>query len=538
MTVAENIEFGAADPAGRTAPNGRGGARSCSSSSASPASACRCAHQLSGGQLQRVAARAGARVAIRPSSCWTSPSARSTSRSAPSCAGPCKEIQRRLGVTTILVTHDQEEAFELGRPDRRRRPRASRRDRSGRGDLLAPEIALRGTFLGAGTVLIGRCEEGSARFGEHSFPLPATSPHEEGSRLRVLIRPEQVRLGGAADGAGAVDLGEGEVVERTFAAAMRRVRVRLPLPAATRQIAPAPPDAASLLVEASEIASEPPATGKVRVSIAGWHLLDPAPPAILVCDTGRGGRHHLAVARDIAERLEAVPTVLAIAPDAEEADRVGRALRRRLAREGLAYADVRLRYGDIASQIEAEQAESLYELVVVGDRSSLARRLGLSRGPKSLGPTLRALVVRSLAPLLVVDGEPPDFRRLLLCTAAGAPSARDARFVARLARRLATGVTLLHVRTSSADAGAENADRLAEAREALAAAGVEARVRVRVAADIASGILEEAAAGGHGLIAVGQRARGVESVLPDDGVLLRLFERADRPVLMVPAEKV
>src|SRR3984893_593670 len=68
-----------------------------------------------------------------------------------------REVQKTLGVTTVLVTHDQDEAFELGQ----------RIGIVDRGRLLEvgtpehlyskPKSLFVATFLGAGTVLVGRC---------------------------------------------------------------------------------------------------------------------------------------------------------------------------------------------------------------------------------------------------------------------------------------------------------------------------------------------------------------------------------------------
>ncbi|HET6315925.1 MAG TPA: ABC transporter ATP-binding protein, partial [Chloroflexota bacterium] len=73
----------------------------------------RYADQLSGGQLQRVAlARA---LAYEPSVLLLDePFGALDVRIRGQLRRSLKEIQRRLNVATILVTHDQEEAFELG----------------------------------------------------------------------------------------------------------------------------------------------------------------------------------------------------------------------------------------------------------------------------------------------------------------------------------------------------------------------------------------------------------------------------------------
>src|SRR5947207_3212411 len=211
----------------------------------------RFAHQLSGGQQQRVAlARA---LAYEPDVLLLDePFGALDVKIRSQLRRSLKEIQQRLGVTTILVTHDQEEAFELA-------------DRIGvidRGRLLEvgasetlyahPKSLFAATFLGAGTVLVGRAEKGQARFGELTLPIPAESPHEEGARVQLLFRPEQVVLGSDASPPDAPVVVKGTIVEESFGGPLRRLRVRLPRSPGTRQLAPPPAfGEESLLVDAT-----------------------------------------------------------------------------------------------------------------------------------------------------------------------------------------------------------------------------------------------------------------------------------------------
>src|SRR5713226_817205 len=105
-----------------------------------------------------------------------------------------KEIQQRLGVTTILVTHDQEEAFELA--DRIGAVERGRLLEVGRSEELyeRPRSLFAATFLGAGTVLVGRARDGQARFGSLTLPIPDDAPHDEGAAVQLLFRPEHVEL--------------------------------------------------------------------------------------------------------------------------------------------------------------------------------------------------------------------------------------------------------------------------------------------------------------------------------------------------------
>ena len=151
-----------------------------------------------------------------------------------------RDIQRRLKVTTILVTHDQEEAFEMA--DRIGVVERGRLVEVGRPEELysRPDSLFAATFVGAGTVLVGRCREGQADFGALVLPVPDEVRHDEGAPVRVLIRPEQVSLTEDAPKE-QPGLGRGQVLEGSFAGALRRVRVRIPRPPRTRQISPPVP---------------------------------------------------------------------------------------------------------------------------------------------------------------------------------------------------------------------------------------------------------------------------------------------------------
>ncbi|MCO6429804.1 MAG: ABC transporter ATP-binding protein, partial [Deltaproteobacteria bacterium] len=150
--------------------------------------------QLSGGQRQRVAlARA---LAFEPSVLLLDePFGALDVKIRSQLRSMLRKVQSELGVTTILVTHDQEEAFELG-------------DRIGileRGQLVevgdpqalyhGPATETAATFLGSGNLVVGRIEGGKIRMGKLLLPFPAGGPaHEEGGPVRVLFRPEAIEI--------------------------------------------------------------------------------------------------------------------------------------------------------------------------------------------------------------------------------------------------------------------------------------------------------------------------------------------------------
>ena len=102
----------AREPARRARRGRRGGSRSCSRWSASRTRAT--SIRPSSRAASSSGSRSPARWRPRPACCCsTSRSRRSTPRSGRICATRSRQLQRRLGVTTIMVTHDQEEALTM-----------------------------------------------------------------------------------------------------------------------------------------------------------------------------------------------------------------------------------------------------------------------------------------------------------------------------------------------------------------------------------------------------------------------------------------
>src|SRR5262252_4851333 len=146
-----------------------------------------------------------------------------------------KDIQQQLGVTAVLVTHDQEEAFELA--DRIAVIERGRVLEVGTAEDLysRPSTLFVSTFLGAGTVLVGRAQGDRAHFGNLSLPIPPEVPHDDGARVELLFRPEQVALSKSKPDESDAIVGQGKIVEQSFTGMLRRVRLRLPRLVGTRQ---------------------------------------------------------------------------------------------------------------------------------------------------------------------------------------------------------------------------------------------------------------------------------------------------------------
>jgi sulfate/thiosulfate transport system ATP-binding protein len=530
MTVAENIEFGleirkvpAAERNRRrdelldqVGLAGMGG---------------RYAHQLSGGQQQRVAlARA---LAYEPAVLLLDePFGALDVKIRSQLRRGLKEVVKRREVTTILVTHDQEEAFELA-------------DRIGiieRGHLLeigdAPSLYARpkntfvASFLGSGTLLVGRARGNVAHFGRLCLPIPAHLPHEEESPVQVLFRPEEVRL--TRDSLSKAPLlGRGAVIEECFLGGFKRVRLRLPRLQMVRQISPpAPFGEDNLLVDAlvpavQDLAGNP----QWWVSVSDWHILKPPPPKLLVCDSGKQAVGALRMGGLLANQLRADVTVLHVRPGNEGRDRAGDALESRLNNYGLSGAELRLRFGRTASQILSEQYDDFYLFLIVNfsDRPS-----GQSR---RLSGNLTLVLEQAAIPVLIAKGEVREPKRILICTAAGEPGKSDVRMGGWLARRLRSEVTLLYVSSPGEQDCSLPLSHLQRGAATLRALDVFSQTKTRNAASAAEGILAETEEGAYDLIVVGSHRPSAKSRSALDDVTLQILAGAAVPILVVPGDE-
>ncbi len=182
--------------------------------------------QLSGGQQQRVAlARALApepRVLLLDEPLSNlDPTLRERTR---------REIRgliRRVGITTVIVTHEQEEAFDLG--DLVAVMRQGRVEQVGTPEQLygAPVNPFVAGFVGRASALEGTAVESDTlttrvRVGDAiwSVPSPASGPLH--GALTLMVRPEGLRLSGLASPGV-----NGAVIDRRFIGAEALYTIRL-----------------------------------------------------------------------------------------------------------------------------------------------------------------------------------------------------------------------------------------------------------------------------------------------------------------------
>jgi sulfate/thiosulfate transport system ATP-binding protein len=184
--------------------------------------------QLSGGQQQRVAvARA---LAHKPEVLLLDePFGALDAKIREELRRTIRQVQRELGITTVLVTHDQEEAFALA--DRIGVMNHGRLLEIGRPNELYTRPATRfvATFLGAANLILARQTKEGIRFGERPVSARAAAPIHGAREHEVVavVRPEEIEVAPTREALTAGYLARGAVDEILFTGALERMRVRL-----------------------------------------------------------------------------------------------------------------------------------------------------------------------------------------------------------------------------------------------------------------------------------------------------------------------
>ncbi|MFJ3420491.1 MULTISPECIES: ABC transporter ATP-binding protein [unclassified Streptomyces] len=174
-------------------------------------------HQLSGGQQQRVAlARA---LALRPRVLLLDePLSALDAKVRLSLREEIRRLQQELGITTLFVTHDQEEALSIA--DRVAVMRAGRLEQCAAPAELygRPATPFVAEFVGTMSRLPGRLTDGAVEVLGQRLPVDGEAP--AGPDVDVLVRPEAIDV--RAD-----ETGDARVVATAFLGAVVRVTVRL-----------------------------------------------------------------------------------------------------------------------------------------------------------------------------------------------------------------------------------------------------------------------------------------------------------------------
>jgi putative spermidine/putrescine transport system ATP-binding protein len=182
----------------------------------------RYAHQLSGGQQQRVAlARA---LVTRPRVLLLDePLSALDAKVRVQLREEIRRIQTELGITTLFVTHDQDEALAVA--DRVAVMRDGRIEQVGTPEELytRPATPFIADFVGLSNRLPGEVLHGFATV--HGITLPLVDPSQADGPVRVFVRPEDLSL--APDGTPGAAALAGTVRLSSFLGSLRRTTVAL-----------------------------------------------------------------------------------------------------------------------------------------------------------------------------------------------------------------------------------------------------------------------------------------------------------------------
>ncbi len=184
-------------------------------------------HQLSGGMQQRVAlARA---LAIEPRVLLLDePLSALDALVRLQLREEIRRVQTQLGITTLYVTHDQEEALSIS--DRVAVLSSGRVEQIGRPVEIydEPNTPFVAEFIGTmnrleATVADG--ERGEVDYGGTRLAVEAARGRARGERVLVLVRPETLALDPVPDGSVPAGSLGGEVVGHIFLGATTRLKV-------------------------------------------------------------------------------------------------------------------------------------------------------------------------------------------------------------------------------------------------------------------------------------------------------------------------
>jgi sulfate transport system ATP-binding protein len=485
--------------------------------------------QISGGQQQRVAlARA---LAYQPEVLLLDePLGALDAKIRVELRRTLRSIQRELGITTILVTHDQEEAFEL----------ADRLGVMSFGRLLEvgppqelyqqPQTEFVAAFLGTANLLVGQRTSEGVQIGSLHFPLNGKAGQKSDSqRVQLLFRPEDVAVEPSAETLACSQLGQGEVEEIVFSGAFERLRLRLPPIPGVRPIAPPVSfGGGSVVVEATRSQEQthrfPLQSGqKVWVGVRRVHALaHPGLNFLIVTDGSSLAQAALTLGGQIARLAHARVTLLGYGQTAELRERHLQEAKEQLG-SGLTALEVRTTHDPLGEAMTKEVERQPYDLVVLGFQRQesvvLAEQI-LQAGEHHL---------------LLVSRPQPALARALICVASGEPGKDDVLFAGRLVRHVGAEATLLSVlpEAESQPMARTRAERFLERGvRTLELLGVPARTAIR-SGSVRDEITNEVTTGGYDLLVLGAPLSDREGRIPLTGVVGQILNVINRPVLIV-----
>ena len=484
--------------------------------------------QLSGGQQQRVAlARA---LAHQPEVLLLDePLGALDAKIRVELRRSLKTIQRKLGITTILVTHDQEEAFDLG--DRIGVMSYGRLVEVGTPEALyqRPQTEFVASFLGTANVLVGTLLPDGVKVGPVTFPIQEQVKFiKNDPRVQVLFRPEDVTLAPAEADLSCPALGCGVVDEISFAGTFERLRLHLPPITGVRPISPPVTfGSGNILIDATrppELASRFPLQPGDRawVGVNRIHALaHPGLNFLIVTDGSPRSLSAVALGSQVARLSHARVTLLACGQKTGDLPALLENARPLLG--SLAALELQSIAEPPAQAIARTVQREAQDLVVMGfdARSDL--------------PLVESALQTGQNNLLLVPCDSPVPTRPLICVSYGEPGKDDVLFAGRLVRHLGASATVLTVLPPSLpeeDARARSERFLAGSVQSLSVLGVPGRPVVRRGA-VVDEILREVQGDGYDMLVIGAPLPGPNDKIDLTGVTLQVLDRFTGFPLMI-----
>jgi sulfate transport system ATP-binding protein len=447
-----------------------------------------------------------------------------------------RRIQSELRITTIFVTHDQEEAFELA--DRVAVMNFGRLLEVGTPHELyqRPQTEFVATFLGTANLMVGQATPAGVHVGPLFFPAGAEgrglADTESTQRVQVLFRPEDVALAWSDQELTTPQIGQGRVEQITFSGSLERLRLRLPPIAGVRPISP--PVAFGedgLLLEATrsqDVAQRFPLSpgDAVRVGVRRIHaLVHPGLSILILDDRTDDARAAVTLGGKIARLAHARLTLLTVGGPAGDGAEDRQAAQEKLG--GVAFLEIRASSSGTPMAVIQELERQAYDLVVMGvDRAALSASLALAQ----------VLLRQGDHHLLLAPPVQAEPTRALVCVTGSEPGKEDVLFAGRFLRHLGARATLLSV-VPPPDLNGELRERaqrfLNGGAKSLEVLGVPAQVVLRLG-NVRDEISAQMRAGGHDLLILGAPLVQRTGDVSLEGVISQVIEAAlDHPVLIV-----